>query len=155
MDSRKRYWGTLTSLYDSLSAQQTIDLEKAIECRYRGLYKQAESIYSDLLPPSRSIPVVAIERATLYERMGYETKRAEILREALETVTDNDDALTHSVRCLLRILLASSDLYVLGQLKASLEEARILRAWLILEDPLNYSDVMVWYTNAQSNLQAL
>ena len=125
-----KYWGTLTSLYEGLEEEQVGKLENAIQCRIFGRYEEAESIFAECLRV-RWISIVAVERATMYDRMGLEHRRAETLREVLgsETITSTD--LPKSLEYLCRLNIAESEFKTKGELLPALVEARHFRDWLI------------------------
>lgn len=145
-------WGAFSSLYSNLSAAEVCHLEKAIELRYLGRYDDAEIIYANELPPARQNPVIAIELATIHERTGDEPCRAQIFRETLDAIEQGEITPPEDVHRYLRILLASSHLYVLGQLRLGFEEARGLRTWLLDVEPHTYTDTMVCHPAFSSDV---
>lgn len=136
------YWGTLTSLYEGLQKDEVGKLENVVQCRIFGHYEEAESIFTECLRV-RWVPIVAVERATTYDRMGLEHRRAETLREILDSKMTTSTDLPKSLEYLCRLNLAESECKTKGKLLPALVEARRFRDWLIQFETPFYTDVLV------------
>ncbi len=76
-------WSTLTSLHHTLQPDDVPILEEAVCAQLRGEYVKAKTIIEDRLSSSLSLPVVAIAMADVYDGMGLERQRLEVLKRAL------------------------------------------------------------------------
>jgi hypothetical protein len=139
------YWGYLSSAYVDLSSEQIFHLERAIRFQLLGLYRDAErafEVFEDAELRSTSI-IVPIERATLYERIGLERKRADILASAVDTSKSSpatEGANLYDLACILR---TNAEYFAYGYVKQGLVQARDLVRRLASRDVGKYNDIEV------------
>ena len=134
-------WGLLTSLYGDLDPQQIELVEATIRSCTLGNFDNARRIFDQELPSAPFIPIIAIEHANYYSSWGAFSLEARQLAQALSTIEKNQLNVLPEVYWLIRIKLAYARLESEGTLKASLQEARCLRAWLVDINIQDYSDV--------------
>jgi hypothetical protein len=130
---------TYTSLLPTLQPpEHIVALEEAIIAGRLGHFDEAEAIFEQRLPPSHTLPIIALERSKVYETQGLHFKSVNLLRKALDW---NDDA-GHE-RWLMRISHRNGEFYVHGALFNALEEARKVRS-LLMDVPFEqYTDIDV------------
>ena len=136
-------WGSLTSLYNSLTSRQVFFLERSIQYRYAAQFDVARVMFQHLLPPSSSLPILALERATLYEMEGFDGLAATCLQEAMTALPGLGLEISLPVSRLIQIRFATAELSAHGKLRQALAAARELRPWLELQLLENYTDVTV------------
>lgn len=142
-------WGLLPSLYRTLTSRQIFFLEWSTEQRYSGNYLLSRMIFEHFLPSSSSLPILALERATLYEFEGLDGLSVTCLNEAIAAQQSLGWEISSPVFRLMKIRIASAGFYAYGHLRQALEEARALQPWLDSQDHLSYTDVTVHSCHAQ------
>lgn len=136
-------WGLLPSLYSALTGRQVCFVELSAMLRYSGDYITPQLIFEHLLPPTNSLPVLALERATLYEMEGLDAMAATCLKEAMEVYQNKEWDASSSLFRLMKIRRASTEMTAYGHLPQALDEARKLYSWLENQDLNDYTDVTV------------
>jgi hypothetical protein len=136
------YTGLYTSLYPPLQPEHIDRLEQAICAFSLSRFDEAQAIYDDPgLPPSHTIPVIALERARAYSYQGLERDSVELLTKALEWNKELEDG--GRVQELMRLKLRQSSIIANGHLGIALEEARRIRGLLINIPLEKYTDIDV------------
>jgi hypothetical protein len=134
------YRGRYPSLRRTLQPEHIPALNEAILAFSLGNFDESHAIFEQRLPPSHTLPILALERSRAYVNQGLCSKRAELLRKALESQKEDigrERWLMHIMRC-----WDESSLY--GTLKTALMETRKLRDVLPVNLPLQeYSEIDV------------
>ena len=144
------HWGYLPSAYSELSSEQIFHLERAIRLQLLGLYHDAERAFEvfDSAELNSTSLIIPIERATLYERIGLERQRADILASAVDTSPSSpaiEGANLHDLACTLR---TNAEFYAYGHVKSGLLQARDLVRRLAFKNIASYNDVEVRQSRA-------
>ena len=122
------YWGSYHFMYGSLTPGEVLDLEQAIFARRLGRYKEARRIWNEELPPSHTVPVLAIEKAELEIRLLRHQSELDILELCLASQSQWRQTPSEPEIKLLTILVAAARAKVHGSLYSALLEARRMRS---------------------------
>jgi tetratricopeptide (TPR) repeat protein len=104
-----------------LQPEHIIALEEAIVAYKLGQFDDAEAIFEQRLPPSHTLPILALERSNGYEMQGLHRKSLPLYSKTLSEW--NQDG-AEPERRLLCLLLRRAEAFVDGTLYRALEEAR-------------------------------
>jgi len=115
------YCVAYTSLYRTLQPQHIAALEEATLAYKLGQFDDAEAIFERRLPPSHTLPILALERSNGYEMQGLHRKSLPLYSKTLSGC--NQDG-AEPERRLLCLLLRRAEAFVDGTLYRALEEAR-------------------------------
>ena len=115
-------------MYGPLTPGEILVLEQAIFARRLGRYKEARKNWNEKLPPSHTVPVLAIEKAELEARLLRHRKALDILEECLALQAQWRQTPSEPEIKLLTILAAAVKLKVHGNLRSALLEARKMKS---------------------------
>ncbi|KAK5995191.1 hypothetical protein PT974_03588 [Cladobotryum mycophilum] len=120
-------WTAFPSLLPSLSTSQQEALEDAACAHYCGRYHDADVIFESRLPPSHTIPILALQHADMLSSSGREHQRIEVLENTLMTLSFEDEAEYSCLEMLLKMMLAEAKFFAFGHAPQE-ENARLLRS---------------------------
>ena len=115
-------------MYGPLTPGEILVLEQAIFARRLGRYKQARQLWNEKLPPSHTVPVLAIEKAELETRQLRHKTGLDILEECLASQAKWRQTPSEPEIKLLTILVAAAKVKVHGSLHSALLEARKMKS---------------------------
>jgi tetratricopeptide (TPR) repeat protein len=104
-----------------LQPEHIIALEEAIVAYKLGQFDDAEAIFEQRLPPSHTLPILALERSSGYEMQGLHRKALPLYTKALSECKRDGAEPERRLQCLL---LCRAKAFVDGTLYRALEEAR-------------------------------
>ena len=145
-DNSRDYHSAYTSLYHALQPGHIIALEEAILAYTLGHFEDAEAIFEQRLPPSHTLPILALERSKVYETQGLHWKKVQLFEKALEW---NKGPGAEHERRLLLLFQSHAKALVHGTLRDALEEARKMPAFLADLPLEKYTDINVSLTSRQ------
>ena len=115
-------------MYWPLTQGEIWVLEQAIFARRLGRYQEARNFWNEKLPPSHTVPVLAIEKSELEARLLRHRKELDILEECLASQAQWRQTSSEPEIKLLTILAAAARLKVHGSLRSALLEARKMKS---------------------------
>ena len=121
------YWGDYGDLYPTLSASESQSLEKAILARRLGRLQESQRIFEAKLPPPHLLPILALEKANLFSRLGLESSRYSVLDNTLRSQSQWRTRLSGREEELLSITCAEARLLAFGDTRRALRHARRVR----------------------------
>ena len=83
------YRSTYSSLYHTLQPGHIVILDDAILAYSLGHFDDVETIFQQCLPPSHTLPILALERSKAYDMQGLHRKKIDLFQKALEWNKDN------------------------------------------------------------------
>ena len=116
-------WSEFGILYSTLTPLQARSLEKAILARLLDRFDESRNIFKTELPPSHTLPILAIERYLLESRRGLCRNAHAIIDKASECQQQWLEKCIEQEAHLLRLLRAFARKDVEGTLKHALDEA--------------------------------
>ena len=146
------YWGNHTSLYSTLPAEEVQGLEKAIRFQVRGEYAESLKSFALLNESISWLPVVLIERAILFERMGLVQEQLKLLNAVVYPSAISRPKAGTDEWDLLGQLRAQADLYANGTLESALWVACIVATRLKQKECIHFSDLEVSAAGSQPPL---
>lgn len=135
------FWSLHSSLYPSVTIQQRHLLEEAVRWTVQGCYDHAQDIFRSQALRSSTLPIVGIEQAILFERMGLEVQRWELLErfpKPLNRTTPNTGADEWD---LLDIFRVNCTLMLQGRLRRAVNVAAEVATRLVKKSLASYSDI--------------
>ena len=135
-------WTAYPSLLSSLPQEQRVALEEAASAHYCGRYAEAHSIFHSRLPPSSSIPILALQRADMLTSQGCEHERIDLLQAALAAVSMTEPEL-EPVRLLMEMMLADALYWAYGEMNPAIDLLPVVRKLLRRSGIENLSDIEV------------
>ena len=137
------YWSHFSDLYGPLTSSEIPVLEKAVRARKLGRLHEARAIWDHELPPSHLVPVLALERAELEGRFGFEQSRFQVLDAALTAQAEwRERPMGREVE-LLTVLRSEARFTAQGMLYQALQSARRLRETLECVSLDDWTDIEV------------
>ncbi|KAI8635324.1 CHAT domain-containing protein [Xylariaceae sp. FL1651] len=115
IDPSSGSWTAYPSLLPSLTNEQQVLLENAASAHYCGRYQEADAIFTSELPPSHTIPIVALQHADMLTASGRERDRVNVIRAALSS-PDLEEGASRPLKLLLRLMLAEAEFFGFGWL---------------------------------------
>lgn len=136
------YWGSFTSCYEDLEQDQITALERAIRLQVLGQFIDADAAFQDPCLQNDHL-LFAVERATLYERIGLERKRADILALAVDTASFKPDSHAAALYDLACVLRSNAEFFAYGLAKSGIRTTLAIGRRLALKSTVDLSDVEV------------
>lgn len=136
------YWGSFSSCYQDLEPEQVEALERAIRFYVLGQYNESEAVFSEPSLQAKHL-LIAIERSNLYERIGLERQRSDILSHAVNLASyepDTPSELLYDLACLLR---SNAEFFAYGLARSGARMASIVATKLESRDTADMSDIEV------------
>lgn len=134
-------WTAYPSLLNELGSEAHQNaLENAACAHYCGRYDEAEIIFEHQLPKSDTKLILTLQRADMYRSQSLEQRRARLLQSFLGVI-EKDKSTEESVKLLIRLMLADSELWTHGRLNGVVECISRVRAYLRPRGIENLSDV--------------
>ena len=127
LDDNTVFWGDYSDLYPTLSASEIQSLERSILARKLGRFEESERIFEAELPPPHLLPVLALEKASLFSRLGLERSRYLVLDRALRSQSQWRKKLSGREEELLSITCADARSLTFGATRRALQDARRFR----------------------------
>lgn len=124
LDESILFWGDYSDLYHTLSSSESQSLENAILARKLGRLQESQRIFEVELPPPHVLPVLALEKANLYSRLGLEGCRYSVLDGALKSRSQWRENPSGREEELLSITCAEAKFLAFGATRRALQEAR-------------------------------
>jgi len=118
------FWGDYSDLYHTLSSSESQSLENAILARRLGRLQESQRIFEAELPPPHILPVLALEKANLYSRLGLERCRYSVLDVALKSRSQWRENPSGREEELLSITCAEAKFLTFGATQRALKDAR-------------------------------
>lgn len=144
LDARKFQYGSLSSLYDTLDASTTAQLEQAALCCHMRDFQAALTILESLPVEIRHHPVVAFEHSQVYFYYECFLDCARVLRDALKWAEENrPDVDEHGIYALLRVSFGRIKIYTEGDFTFARDAMREVKGWLSNLPIEQYSEVQV------------
>jgi hypothetical protein len=139
----QRFWGDYTDLYTTLLPEQVRILEGAIHLRRLRRFEGAHAIFEQCLPAAHTLPILAIERASLYQSQGLDILGSALLRKTLAWRGIRIAKIVGNEPELLGILRVKLEVRAYGKLGEAIKHCRKLKMRL-KDKPLNsYTDIEV------------
>ena len=120
-------------------------LEKAVMAYQCGRYNEAKELFDFKLPPSFSIPILAMQRADMLSAQGMELERAQLLKAALNSYEFADDRDATMMRLLLELMHVDANFWAFGKMAGLLDKARQIRRYVCQVKIDALSDLEVSY----------
>ena len=121
------YCGDYSDLYPTLSASEIQSLEKAIQARRLGRLQESQRIFEVELPPPHVLPILALEKASLFSRLGLERNRFAVLDDTLRPQSQWRTRPSGREEELLNIVCAEASFLAFGDTRRALKYARHVR----------------------------
>ena len=136
-------WSEFGILYSTLTSSQARSLERAIFARLLDRFEESRNIFETELPPSHTLPILAIERYLLENRQGLCRRALTVVEKALECQQQWLGERTGREADLLRLLRAFARKDVEGTLKYALDEARAVKLRIAAVPIEKWTDIEV------------
>ena len=144
LDLEKSCWTLYPPLLSILKTEQERNhLEEAAMAHQCGRYIDARAIFDNDLPPSSSIPMLAMERADMLTAQGVERERIALLETTLRNHELTNDGVDSDERLLLELMLLDAVYWAYGKMEGLLEKARQIRERVSRVDINNLGDLEV------------
>lgn len=136
------FWGSFPSCYDTLTDEHVVALEGAVRLQVLGQYREAELAFKDLCLQADTL-LIAVERAILYEQIGLERKKAEILDLAINSGLAEQKYNGTALWDLAKLFRINAGYYAYGIAKPGLRESAAIARRLVGRDIAQITDVEV------------
>ena len=121
-------WTLYSPLLSILKTEQgRNDLEEATMASQCGRYPDARAIFDHKLPPSSSIPMLAMQHADILSNQGVEQERLRLLKETLNANIVAQSSEASMERLLLELMLLDASYWAHGRMDGLLDKARRIR----------------------------
>lgn len=150
------YWTLYSPLLSILQTEQECGyLEEAVMASECGKYLDARAIFDHKLPPSFSIPMLAMQYADVLTNQGLERERFQLLKKTLDSYEDVGDGEASMERLLLELMTLDASYWAYGRMNGLLNKARQLREWVAKVNVDRLRDLEVGLRAFQSSKSAL
>jgi len=136
------YWGSFTSCYEELEQDQITALERAIRFQVLGQFIDAEAAFQDPCLQNDHL-LITVERATLYERIGLERKRADVLALAVDTASNKPASHGSTLYDLACVLRSNAEFFAYRLAKSGVRTTLAIGRQVALKSTGDLSDIEV------------
>ena len=156
LDQKQSCWSLYPTLLSVLKTDNERNhLEEAAMAWQCGRFADAKALFDHNLPPSFSIPMLAMEHADMLTTQGVERERIKILDAALHDNKHTNNGVTTDERLLLELMLLDAYYWAYGKMEGLLEKARQVREWVSQVDIKDLSDLEVSFEDLRSSNEAV
>ena len=121
-------WTLYPLLLSTLKQEQDYKhLEEAAMAHQCGRYADAKALFEHKLPPSSSIPLLAMQRADMLTTQGVERERIQLLKATLRSFNSTDDGHATMEYLLLELMLLDASYWASGKMEGLLDKALQVR----------------------------
>ena len=146
-DEESPSWSLYLPLLNVLRSQSDRDLlEEAMMASQCGRYLDARAIFDEKLPPSTTIPMLAMQYADVLTDQGSERERLQHLETTLANYEMEADRQPSTEHLLLELMMLDAKFWAHGTLKGLMDKARQVRARIAMTDMDRLDDLEVMAT---------
>ena len=151
LDQEKSCWTLYPALLSIMKTEKERNhLEEAAMAYRCGRFADAKAIFDYSLPPSSSIPMLAMEHADMLTTQGVERERIKLLEATLHNHELTNYGTATDERLLLELMLLDAYYWAYGKMGGFLDKARQVRQRLSQTHIYNLSDLEVSLEDFQS-----
>ena len=147
-DQEESHWTRYPPLLSILKTEkERYHLEEAAMAYQCGRFVDAKALFDIDLPPSSSIPMLAMEHADMLTTQGVERERIKLLEATLHN---------HKIEhLLLELMLLDTIYWAYRKMEGLLDKAREIRTWVSQVNIKDLSDLEVSFNDFQPSDNAV